>query len=482
MFDIQEIYTNLGGPGGKGDGFGYGLSSGNALDQMLNTPNLWGHNPAITDYVPAAKVLTDAIENLIAQSVSSIDISSLYHLADGYFLDALRNGIQRAYKKGNKFVVRIIVGLHWPYKEPKSIEADIDNFIKSLNVPQDIEVYVAGMQTAIFSMNHAKLVIVDGATAISGGHNMWSVDYNEFAPAHDFSMQISGPAVHVAEGYLNEIWTRSSKYNLNASVKDKFISFIGRKSFGGVITNGILENISSPIPGPQGPSLVLAVARMGEKLMPEENVPGYDASHFAKLEAVRSCESQIRFTTPWVGGSPGGIYDKSFIEELCKKIISGVQVSLIMSEVHGTTSNGDVYYGASIEDTAKHFVEVIRSIQSIPKDQLIILLDENLHIAPIRIFDKQPGDPKAESWKWSDGQRKIEPANHAKIYIFDEDGFYFGSENSYALPDNPLGLQEFGFIVAGQPETKYIIDEYWSRGWQYSQQFEFKDWAKIIHF
>lgn len=57
MFSVDQIYSILGGAGGPGEGFSYGLHDGNKIEKLLNTPNLWGHNPSITDYVPAAQNL-----------------------------------------------------------------------------------------------------------------------------------------------------------------------------------------------------------------------------------------------------------------------------------------------------------------------------------------------------------------------------------------------------------------------------------------
>lgn len=424
--------------------------------------------------------LTKAIEDLIATTTASVDISTLYQYPDGYFLQAIRNGIARARLSGNTFVVRIIAGLHFPYKTPFEPGTVIEQFIKDLNVPADIPIYVAGMQTWLDSMNHAKLVIVDGKTAINGGHNMWSDDYTQFAPAHDLSQQISGPVVQVASGFLNKMWTTLIGLKGARRIGDDAVRiFVSRKSFEGVVTDDALATIDSPIPEPQGNTRTLAVARMGKGLMPEE-ITAYNASHIARMAAVGMCTNHIRFTTPWLGGSPGGVLDDDFVDALCARIVSGVQVSIIMSEKGATTSTGDIYSGESIEDSAKRFVDRMKKHYSFTRDELISMFTSYLHIAPIRIYDKQPGDPAEKSWMWKSDGKEIEPANHAKIYIFDEDGYYFGSDNAYELPLNPLGLQEFGHIIAGREETSDFINNFWNKGWQYSSQFEFSSWADII--
>jgi hypothetical protein len=35
-------------------------------------------------------------------------------------------------------------------------------------------------------------------------------------------------------------------------------------------------------------------------------------------------------------------------------------------------------------------------------------------------------------------------------------------------------------LVADRTKTDYFIREYWDKGWQYSSQFEFKDWSRIV--
>jgi hypothetical protein len=139
MLSIEQIYKELGGKDGAREGITYGLTEGNSLDELLTTPNLWGHDPSITDYIPAAQNLTQAITKLLASATRSIDISVLYRFPDGLFLDALRDGIKAAYKNGYKPLIRILCGCYYP----SQANEDIEKFILALGTPRDIEVYVA---------------------------------------------------------------------------------------------------------------------------------------------------------------------------------------------------------------------------------------------------------------------------------------------------------------------------------------------------
>jgi phosphatidylserine/phosphatidylglycerophosphate/cardiolipin synthase-like enzyme len=58
-------------------------------------------------------------------------------------------------------------------------------------------------------------------------------------------------------------------------------------------------------------------------------------------------------------------------------------------------------------------------------------------------------------------------ANHSKVYIIDEDCFYVGSDNMY-VSAHKEGLQEFGYLIEDQKETRKFIAEYWNQLWQYS--------------
>jgi len=49
------------------------------------------------------------------------------------------------------------------------------------------------------------------------------------------------------------------------------------------------------------------------------------------------------------------------------------------------------------------------------------------------------------------------------------------------MPLNHLGMQEFGFLVSGREETRALLARYWSKAWQYSSQFEFKDWQQLVN-
>ncbi|MFP2894953.1 hypothetical protein [Corallococcus sp. 4LFB] len=54
--------------------------------------------------------------------------------------------------------------------------------------------------------NHSKIVAVDGAEALVGGHNLNMDLFTSYPPVHDVSVVMHGPAAHGAQLYLNKMW------------------------------------------------------------------------------------------------------------------------------------------------------------------------------------------------------------------------------------------------------------------------------------
>ncbi|WP_199746941.1 hypothetical protein [Corallococcus sp. AB049A] len=54
--------------------------------------------------------------------------------------------------------------------------------------------------------NHSKIVAVDGAEALVGGHNLNMDLFTSYPPVHDVSVVMHGSAAHGAQLYLNKMW------------------------------------------------------------------------------------------------------------------------------------------------------------------------------------------------------------------------------------------------------------------------------------
>lgn len=469
----------------------FGLTGRNRIDKLLQTPDLWGHNPHQDNYEPTAKNLTDAIYELLASARHSIDISTLTPLPDGRFLDALRRGIRRAYENGARPVIRIIQGVHYNLGEseqgdqsnaPKAqaYEAYIQqmqHFLEQLDLPADLFVYAASMQSGWVSWNHSKLIVVDSYSCIYGGHNQWTETYCGFAPVHDVSAQITGPAVGKACDFLDYLWGAVASYSRSNDVSKWYWSCMRHQ--GKNYPNALPYIVTTSTPPPCGQVEMLALGRMGAKLAP--STPIVNASRFARIEAVLAAKSHIRLAQQKLGYPE----DSEFMEALYDHVAAGKQLSIIISDLHAQDQNGADYSGWGVAETARVIARGVARKTGKRGGPLAEWLQQHVHIGPVRFYDRQANDPAAKSWMWTKRDaagniiKQIEPANHSKVYIVDEAAYYIGSDNAYSIFGNDEGLQEFGFLIGGTDHTKDFINAYWNRFWHYSSQFAFSGWSEF---
>lgn len=69
--------------------------------------------------------------------------------------------------------------------------------------------------------NHSKIIAVDGAEALVGGHNLNMDLFRSYPPVHDVSVVVHGAAAHGSQLFLNEMWRAGTglltKESLNTS-------------------------------------------------------------------------------------------------------------------------------------------------------------------------------------------------------------------------------------------------------------------------
>ncbi|MBK5072017.1 hypothetical protein I2492_03160 [Budviciaceae bacterium CWB-B4] len=481
---VDKVFDLLGGYNDPNYGVSYGMSENNRWEKLLDTPRLWGHNPAVNDYEPTAQNLLQAITELLASAEYTIDISTLTPLPYGLFLEAIKEGIEAAIAKGHRPVVRVLEGVYFPLLTTGEPTSKMVSFLRELSASLDIPIYVGAMQSSALSWNHSKLIIVDGKRAICGGHNLWSSDYTGFGPVHDVSMQLSGPTITTAQNFLNKIWSVLAGYSRGCDIAKWYWS---RLIYKGNIYKNALPVIKHNLAEPTGDTKVLALGRMGDGLV--DASPSANASQTARIAAIQNAKSHIRLSQQMIGvmdvGKAEGIsfgFDNEFVRALATHISQGRDLYLIVADSNGTSGVvGGTYAGVGgVKEAARYIGEVVSKVSGKKGAALIELLSAHLYVAPIRIYDKQPDDPKAESWKWRKDKRVVEPGNHAKVCIYDDEAFYIGSDNAYGIVMNPQGLQEFGFMISGHEETAALVEEYWNKAWHYSSQFLFKDWASLF--
>jgi len=472
---IDDIYTELGGEKGRFRGTSYGLSRDNTLGKLLQTPNLWGVNPATWGHslkdLPAAKNLLETIKGTIALAHETVDIATLRPLPDGFFLQAIRDGLQAAAKNNPALVVRLLIGHHGPDIFKPS---ELEEFVRTLAPPAGFTVYLAASRTAAISWNHSKLIIVDGHRVIGGGHNLWSDAYCKLAPVHDVSMLLAGGAAAVAQSFLNLIWRDVAEGSRGHDPSNLVYS---RMLFGGMFYANALPVIAAnPVPS-DGTTPVLAVARLGRNLGGASEKEAA-ASQIARIKAVKLAKKSIKLSQQMLDNKIIdhdfiNYWDDELIKELGAAVVRGVDVSIVIT---GDGAGGG-YAGIGIRATAMHLRDSVAKASGKSGADLTTLCTKRLHVAPLRFF---PKEPPYVAWEWvnADGSLAV-PGNHAKLYIIDDELFYVGSDNAYPIPFGKWGLQEFGFI-GSTPGTLWAdLDSYWKSLWLYSSPLQ-HDWNSTI--
>jgi phosphatidylserine/phosphatidylglycerophosphate/cardiolipin synthase-like enzyme len=478
---IDQIYERLGGATGPDRGLSYELTSDNSY-ALLQTPNLWGRDPQKIDYLPAAKNLTDGIRALIASAKHTVDITTMLGgpktvapdqppFPDGPFLAAIRDGLKDAAANGNELVVRILFGI-----QPLILVAGprMDAWLKELQPPPNVPVYVAAMASeGLISFNHAKLVVVDGERGIAGGHNMWNLSYCDVAPVHDVSVLVSGPANNITQKFMNLQWNKMAKISRKDTRPES------RLCIGGKVYRNALPLIERNLPPKKcGDARVLSVGRLGRGLLSAAH--DAQASRIARIEAAERATKSIKLSQQMLGGGAIGPYDLDYIDALARAVARGVQLYVVISDANTRVG----YHGYSIEETAKKLFDTVGKMSGKQGKELASLCSSNIHLAALRFNAKKPGDgDRYWWWKLANGDLQS-PANHAKVYISDDELFYVGSDNCYspdtAITSNPDGFQEFGHIISGTVEVKDFLDNYWNKLWEYSGPYAFSSWENFV--
>ena len=106
--------------------------------------------------------------------------------------------------------MRFIIGQYPPDN------VDVPAFYKALTDGFDLgrlTVSVAAFRSCVavddcdsYSWNHSKIIAIDGAEAMVGGHNLWAQDYLMNEPVSDLSMHVKGPAAASAVRFIDRLW------------------------------------------------------------------------------------------------------------------------------------------------------------------------------------------------------------------------------------------------------------------------------------
>jgi phosphatidylserine/phosphatidylglycerophosphate/cardiolipin synthase-like enzyme len=468
--DDMIIATCLAALGAPSDGGLPGLLSRTTIERfdLLQTPDLWGHDPADNAYwlassgpapLPAgSRRLLAAIEDVIASAERLVDIASLEPFASGEFAAAIRRGLARAARHGRPLTVRILYGRH---RFVTQTDADFAVAIRDLaaDLPADggIRLHACRMETSndqkAPSWNHAKIVAVDGRETIVGGHNLWHPDYLGLAPAHDLSARVTGAAAAEAHAFLDRLWDWVSRQLATPSAIGSVHAI--RWAGGRIEPSGPPPTVAL-VAAPSGSIPALAVGRLGTGVTPDATVTDARIANVGAAVAAlafRQARSSIRisqmdFGFHWDGVNFWSADVVSALADVLTDPARTVDVMLVLSEPGAKTAAGGPYsFGTTLADIV---AEMRRTIGDRP-------LSGRMRLTPLRF------SPQGDRWLHDGVELKI--INHAKFWMVDEQAFHIGSDNLY-----PHNLQEFGYVIESAAAAREAITAYWEPLWTYSRR------------
>jgi hypothetical protein len=437
--------------------------------------------------------MVDDIYNAMIQAHTSIDITTLEPFPDGRFLAAMRNAITWLAVNDRKVTIRVLGGVDLGYGEDQLSNEQLQAkyavndqaFLKALvrdipaNKASNIKLYVGSMRSCagstgcineiksgapyLASWNHSKIVDVDGATSIVGGHNWWTNSYLTHNPISDMSLEVQGPSARNAEPFVNGLWNFICKGG-NKALK----TIADSQSWSnGASGQACLANIPLPAETPIfGDSAVLGIGRLGLGMFKVTTVSGGDEpanqSEVARNQMLSQAKTTIRIAQQNLQGVVPGILGNgrersndagNVYDILAKFLINKGNLYVVTTNYGAKDAGSESYYTKTIlgnlADTIKDRVKKLAPTMS--KDDINTLLCNAMHLATI-----QPSTTKT----WPDGKVF---GNHSKVWITDDQDYYVGSHNIYAA-----NLQEYGYIVGGKTATDDFIGQYWDPLWKYS--------------
>ncbi|MFE9932668.1 phospholipase [Streptomyces sp. NPDC005533] len=463
-----------------------GSSAPGGADWLLQTPGCWGD--ATCAERPGSRRLLDKTRQDIAAARQTVDISTLAPFPNGGYQEAIVAGLKESVQKGNRLNVRVLVGAAPLYHSTVIPSSYRDELIAKLGpAAADITLNVASMTTSktAFSWNHSKLVVVDGASVITGGINSWKGDYLETShPVSDVDLALSGPAAASAGRYLDTLWDWTCR-NKNSWTSVWFAASPGAHCMPS------LPRPASPAGAGEVPALAVGGLGVGirrsdptSSFRPALPTAGdtrcgigvYDHTNAdrdydtvnpeesALRALVSSATSHIEISQQDVHATcpPLPRYDVRLYDALAAKLLAGVKVRIVVSDPanRGTIGSGGYSQITSLSEVA----DALRGrLSALAGDggRARTAMCENLQLATFRASD-QP--------TWADGKPY---AQHHKLVAVDGSAFYIGSKNLY-----PSWLQDFGYIIESPAAARQLKSDLLDPQWRYSQATATHDYTR----
>jgi phosphatidylserine/phosphatidylglycerophosphate/cardiolipin synthase-like enzyme len=491
-------------------GVTYSLTKDNVLDLhwLVQTPNIWGLRSAAVGFTPLeckgkcepdfhlpfcrrnsdcglhgavcghlqafdaspdlagkrvclgqSDAVIDRFYRPIIDAGQAVDVTTLQPVPDFRFLAALRNAITMLARSHRPVTVRILVGQYPP--NGADAKALLEELVRDARpVPgARLTVFAAAMRSCTgglscgsLSWNHAKIVAVDGKSALVGGHNMWSQDYLIDRPVHDISMQVQGSAAIDAHHYADKLWHYVCDHDNVLNAVNTFVYRSGIPK----VSSGCLEKIQLPSP-PSGATSgvpVLASARLGAGITADfanQDDLARDLIFGAARRDIRVAQQDVAFLQP---GQINPLYPELTLKAWAEFMLAGRgDVFLVLSSAGAEGRSKSGYSnGVALDSVAAKMLAVAQAHSALSPPKLVDLLCRHFHLAAFRF------GPDAA---WPDGHPI---GNHGKFWMVDDRYFYVGSDNLY-----PVDLQEFGYIVDDRVAAAELRRNYWDPLWRWSR-------------
>jgi len=404
--------------------------------------------------------LLDELHGLITSAERTVDLTSLQP-PDGRFEAAIRNAITYLAATGRPVTVRLLFGA-FPVQGQVDARAVLTRLTRDLPASARLKVHVGNYRSSNLppSWNHSKIVSIDGARALVGGHNLWTAHYLGIEPVHDLSMRVAGTAARDALRFADIQWrwtcaNRTWITRLTGSVA-------AFRWTGGRIDDTCAGDAPASPVAAAGALTVIGVGRLSW-VDAEDDANPADLALVAMMEEART---SIRISQQDLGpvqvpglGIPLASWPTEVLDALGAAIVRGVDVQLVVSEP--TASVGGLGALEAPYSNGWALARLVDEIVDRAADQpgaptgaaLDALVCARLRIAPLRFSDDDafPGGGA--------------PGNHAKLVLVDDRAFHIGSQNLY-----PAGLTEYGFIVEDVAAAATLRADYWDPLWAASSR------------
>jgi phosphatidylserine/phosphatidylglycerophosphate/cardiolipin synthase-like enzyme len=488
-------------------GLTYSASDNNAV-ALHDTPHLWGDGPSVPPArgkITAVNDLCGAIQETICAAHHLLDFALLWNsdpiclrpgrtaLPEGAFRDAIGKGLAALATSGTPpTLVRIVIGVpvYQLNPNPDGFAASTKKWLHDTLAARNVDlghlpfsVMIGFCNVSLTSFNHSKIVAADRVQAVVGGHNMWPDSYDCATPVHDVSCVVFGAAAGDAHSFCDRLWL---------AAENRWMLSSGTWSF--VRTPAAAP--TCPPADKAGTASMLALGRLGAATPMRA---GAVASVGARLMAICRATTTIRISQQSLDvnllGSGG--FDFYTMWALLQAIGEGVAVQVVVS--NDDTLSG---YGGRAQEVADAFLTlaVLDNIHDLgfvlplnpPRSDLAgwaaAAQQQMQYTLPIGNLSRVPA---AAEWQpiadklnqfltvaplyfaenrnsWPDGKpNHAQAANHAKVWVIDDDHFYVGSDNMYTT-GHAAGLAEFGYLISGVVETGTLLEQYWAPLWRYS--------------